>query len=194
MPLFGWTKWPKYNSYRPNRRPGSEAATKMLLRELQWHLKERERRVQEIADEQNGKETGVDDSRLRDRQIPRTAIPATAQGQLEALCAQLRPCQAGAVLSRFREVLAENDVLPWEIVYIFKQVLEDALGSPENGGQPGGLAAGGPAHPACPGDHARSSDKDEIPTISSYVDRKTENRPPASAPSTWDLPQHRPAP
>lgn len=96
--------------------------------------------------------------------------------------------------SRFREVLAEHDVLPWEIVYIFKQVLEDALGGPERGGQQG-LAAGGvggPTHPVCPGDSARSSDQDEIPTVSSYVERHAENRLPTFSRRTWDLPYYHP--
>ena len=78
---------------------------------------------------------------------------------------------------------------PWEIVYIFKQVLEDALGS--KGGQPGGLAAGStgaPAQPACPGDCTGSSDKDEIPTVSSYVDRNRKNRLPECAHRTQNLP------
>lgn len=90
--------------------------------------------------------------------------------------------------SRFREVLAENNVLPWEIVYIFKQVLEDALASPEKGGQ-----LGHPNHPACPEDSAQSSDKDEIPTVSSYVDRNTEHRLPAVSRRTWNLPHYYPS-
>lgn len=96
--------------------------------------------------------------------------------------------------SRFRDVLAENDVLPWEIVHVFQQVLEDALGSPEEAGQPG-LAVGrvgGTAHPACPGHSARSSDQDEIPTVSSYVDRRADNRLPTVSRRTWNLPHYLP--
>lgn len=79
---------------------------------------------------------------------------------------------------RFREVLAENDVLPWEIVYIFKQVLEDSLGSSGRGGQREGPAA-------APG-------KDEIPTISSTVDRNAKSRLPAFSHRTATLPHHHP--
>ncbi|XP_066132530.1 protein RD3-like isoform X2 [Saccopteryx bilineata] len=196
MPLFGWMKWPKRNAYKPTHCPGSAAVTKTLLRELQWHLSERERLIQEIENEQKVKKTGVDYNWLRNDQNAHTSIPATEQRQLEALCSQVQPCQAGAVLSRFREVLAENDVLPWEIVYIFKQVLEDVLGSPEDSGQPGGLAAGstgGLTHPVRPGDSARSSDKDEIPTVSSYVDRSTESRLPSFSRRTWNLPYYYPS-
>lgn len=80
---------------------------------------------------------------------------------------------------RFREVLAENDVLPWEIVYIFKQVLEDSLGSSGRGGQREGPAA-------APG-------KDEIPTISSTVDRNAKSRLPAFSHRTATLPHHHPS-
>ncbi|KAM8782519.1 protein RD3-like [Rhynchonycteris naso] len=195
MPLFGWMKWPKRNAHKATHCPGSDAVTKTLLRELQWHLNERERLSQEIENEQKVKKTGVDYNWLRNDQNAHTSIPATEQRQLEALCSQVQPSQTGAVLSRFREVLAENDVLPWEIVYIFKQVLEDVLGSPEDSRQPGGLAAGstGLTHPACPGDSTRSSDKDEIPTVSSYVDRSSESRLPSLYRRTWNLPYYCPS-
>lgn len=76
-------------------------------------------------------------------------------------------------------------MLPWEIVHIFKRVLEDALGSPEKGGQPGLAVVG-------VGDSARGSDQDEIPTVSSYVDRHAENRLPTSSRRTWKLPYYHP--
>lgn len=93
--------------------------------------------------------------------------------------------------SRFREVLAENDVLPWEIVYIFKQVLKESVGSPERerGWQQEGLEQRGrPGGCVGPGG---SADKEEIPTISSSVDRSTEGRlprPPPASYRTWKLP------
>ncbi|VCX42524.1 unnamed protein product, partial [Gulo gulo] len=94
-----------------------------------------ERLIQEIENEQKVRKTGVDYSWLRNYQNPHTTIPATEQRQLEVLCSQVQPCQTGTILSRFREVLAENDVLPWEIVYIFKQVLKDFLTSTSKGNQ-----------------------------------------------------------
>ncbi|XP_011376781.1 protein RD3-like [Pteropus medius] len=183
MPLFGWMKWPKYDSYKPTHYPGSDIVTKTLLRELKWHLKERERLIQEIENEQKVKKTGVDYNWLRNYQNPHTTIPATEQRQLEVLCSQVQPCQTGSILSRFREVLAENDVLPWEIVYIFKQVLEDSLGSSGRGGQREGPAERGAA--GAPG-------KDEIPTISSAVDRNAKSRLPAFSHRTGTLLHHHP--
>ncbi|XP_019494950.1 PREDICTED: protein RD3-like [Hipposideros armiger] len=193
MPLFGWMKWPKYESYKPTRHPDSDAVTKTLLRELKWHLKERERLIQEIENEQKVR-TGVDYNWLRSDQNPHVTIPATEQRQLEVLCSQVQPGQTGSVLSRFREVLAENDVLPWEIVYIFKQVLKDSVGSPQRGRQQGGLEQRGcPGGYAGPRESAGPSDKEEIPTISSSVDRSTEcrlPRLPTASHRIWKLPPY----
>ncbi|CAK7315808.1 protein RD3-like [Vulpes vulpes] len=197
MPLFGWMKWPKYHSYNPTHYPGSDVVTKTLLRELKWHLKERERLIQEIENEQKVKKTGVDYNWLKNYQNPHTTIPATEQRQLEVLCSQIQPCQTGTILSRFREVLAENDVLPWEIVYIFKQVLKDFLNSTDKGNQQEGPEESGntdcPIPSVIPGASSRSSDKDEIPTISSYVDKATKNRFPAFSHRIWNLPYYYPS-
>lgn len=100
MPLFGWMKWSKTDSYKSTRCPGSEVVTKTLLRELKWHLKERERLVQEIENEQKVQKTGMDYNWLKNYQNPQATIPATEQRQLEALCSQIQPCQTGTVLSR----------------------------------------------------------------------------------------------
>ncbi|XP_069321424.1 protein RD3-like [Eulemur rufifrons] len=197
MPLFGWMKWPKNDSHKPTHCPGSDVVTKTLLRELKWHLKERERLIQEIENEQKVKKTGVDYNWLRNYQNPHTTIPVTEQRQLEVLCSQVQLCQTGTILSRFREVLAENDVWPWEIVYIFKQVLKDFLSSADQGREQedagGARSAGCPARSAIPGESARGPDKDEIPTISSYVDKNTKNRLPTLSHRIWNLPYHYPS-
>uniref|UniRef100_A0A8I5N2S0 RD3 like n=1 Tax=Papio anubis TaxID=9555 RepID=A0A8I5N2S0_PAPAN len=157
MPLFGWMKWPRNDSYKSRHFPGSDVVTKTLLRELKWHLKERERLIQEIENEQKVKKTGVDYNWLRNYQNPHTTIPVTEQRQLEVLCSQVQPCQTGTILSRFREVLAENDVLPWEIVYIFKQVLKDFLSSSDRGSEQEDLEDSGsmdcPAPSVIPGQY-----------------------------------------
>ncbi|XP_059135529.1 protein RD3-like [Peromyscus eremicus] len=196
MPLFSWMKWPKTDSYQQTQRAGSDGVTKTLLRELKWHLKERERLIQEIENEQRVKRTGVDYNWLRNYQNPHATIPAAEQRQLEVLCSQVQPCQTGTILSRFRELLAENDVLPWEIVYIFKQVLKDSLSSPDRGGQHAGLwdsdITCSPA-PVLPGESSERPDKDEIPTISSYVDRNAKNRFPSCSHRVWNLPYYYPS-
>ncbi|XP_012920772.1 protein RD3-like [Heterocephalus glaber] len=197
MPLFGWMKWSKRDSYKPTHYAGSDVVTKTLLRELKWHLKERDRLIQEIENEQKVRKTGVDYNWLRNYQNSYTTIPATEQRQLEILCSQIQPCQTGTVLSRFREVLAENDVLPWEIVHIFKQVLRDFLGSLDHeshGDSPQETPETGcPPPSAPPGARAQSSGKDEIPTISSYVDRNIQNRFPSCSYRIWNLPYYYPS-
>ncbi|XP_012373330.1 protein RD3-like [Octodon degus] len=196
MPLFGWMKWPKTDSYKPTQYADSDVVTKTLLRELKWHLKERERLIQEIEYEQKARKTGVDYNWLRNYQTPHTTIPATEQRQLEVLCSQVQPCQTGTILSRFREVLAENDVLPWEIVYIFKQVLKDFLRSLDRG-SPGESPQefrepGCPRPSGHPGDCARTAGREEIPTVSSYVDRHAKSRFPPCSQRTWNLPDYYP--
>ncbi|KAM5274366.1 protein RD3-like [Ctenodactylus gundi] len=188
MPLFGWMKWPKNDAYKLTHYTGSDVVTKTLLRELKWHLKERERLIQEIENEQKVKKAGVDYNWLRNYQNPHTTIPATEQRQLEVLCSQVQPCQTGTILSRFREGLAENDVLPWEIVYIFKQVLKDVLSSPETGSPQENSQDSQVA-----GECFQSPEKDEIPTISSYVDRNTNSRFPTCSHRIWNLPFYYPS-
>lgn len=90
--------------------------------------------------------------------------------------------------SRFREVLAENDVLPWEIVYIFKQVVRDFLSSGDRASP-----QGGPEHSGTPAGSPEGPGKDEIPTISSYVDRNTKNRFPTLSHRIWNLPYYYPS-
>lgn len=102
MPLFGWVRWPGHKPCPAARRAGSEAVARTLLRELQWHLKERERFVQEVDHGHPGARAGGDDTWLRTYQNPHTTIPATEQRQLEALCSRVQPCQAGAILSRYQ--------------------------------------------------------------------------------------------
>ncbi|XP_007518422.1 protein RD3-like [Erinaceus europaeus] len=189
MPLFSWVRWPRYDAYKPSRSPGSDVVTKTLLRELKWHLKERERLIQEIENEQKVRKTGVDYNWLRNYQNPHTTIPATEQRQLEALCSQVQPCQTGTILSRFREVLAENDVLPWEIVYIFKQVLKDFLSSADRSSQTDTC----PALRGAPREGPPGPSKDEIPTISSYVDQNAKGRFPVFSHRIWNLPHYYPS-
>ncbi|XP_049620503.1 protein RD3-like [Suncus etruscus] len=197
MPLFSWMKWPKYTC-KSTHGPSSDVVTRTLLRELKWHLKERERLIQEIENEQKVRKTGVDYNWLKNYQNPYVTIPVTEQRQLEILCSQVQPCQTGTVLSRFREVLAENDVLPWEIVYIFQQVLKDFLSSADSSSQHGGLEeTRGTGYPTLQGtdpqQHATPLGQEEIPTISSYVDKNIKNRFPTFSQRIWNLPYYYPS-
>lgn len=100
-------------------------------------------------------------------------------------------------VSRFREVLAENDVLPWEIVYIFKQVLKDFLTTIERENQAEQLVdawnTNCSEHFSPHGDSSNKSDKDEIPTVSSYVDKNTQSMFPTFSHRIWNLPYYYPS-
>nr|XP_056708149.1 protein RD3-like [Euleptes europaea]XP_056708150.1 protein RD3-like [Euleptes europaea]XP_056708151.1 protein RD3-like [Euleptes europaea] len=197
MPFFGWMKWPKNYSYKTGQYPGSEVVMKTLLRELKWHLKERERLVQEIESDHGAQKTGTDYNWLKSYQTPQITIPATEQRQLEVLCSQIQPSQTGIILSRFREVLAENDVLPWEIVYTFKQVLKEFLANLDKETPPDKLDdtwnTNCSVDFAAPGDGASKTDKEEIPTVSSYVDKHTQGMFPTFSHRIWNLPYYYPS-
>ncbi|XP_007423522.1 protein RD3-like [Python bivittatus] len=197
MPFFGWMKWPKSYSYRNGQYPGSEVVTKTLLRELKWHLKERERLIQEIENGHKVQKADSDYSGIKSYQNLQMTIPATEQRQLEALCSQIQPCQTGIILSRFREVLAENDVLPWEIVYTFKQVLKEFLTNLEKEAQQDQLAGVGNTDRsrqfAASNANSRKMDQEEIPTVSSYVDKNTQGILPTFSHRIWNLPYYYPS-
>ncbi|KAE8586843.1 hypothetical protein XENTR_v10021778 [Xenopus tropicalis] len=196
MPFFGWMKWPTKESDKGTQYAGSDVVTKTLLRELQWHLGERERLLHEIENEQKIQKAGMDYNWLRNDHGMKASIPVTEQKQLEMLCSQIQPCHTGTVLSRFREVLAENDVLHWEIVYIFKQVLKDFLSSMDK--EKHQLKIMDLMNTNCsenfmPEENPLVSHKEEIPTVSSYVDRNTQSLFPIFSHRIWNLPYYYPS-
>lgn len=115
-----------------------------------------------------------------------------------------------ASFHRFREVLAINNIRPWELASVFKQVLRDFLSQREYDEeddlpvQPAqiqpmeawtsrykmkqGFVT--PTVPNC-GDHPR----EEIPTISGYVDRAMRHSSSFTGSNRdWDLPYYYPVP
>nr|XP_033808802.1 protein RD3-like [Geotrypetes seraphini] len=194
MPFFSWIKWSKSASDKVTQYPDSDTVTKTLLRELEWHLKERGRLIQEMEHEQMAQKADVDYNWLRNYSSLKPSIPVTEQRQLESLCAQIQPDHTGIVLSRFREVLAENNILPWEIVYIFKQVLKEFLATTEIGNQEVKLIdewrARYSLHITAPGESTCQTCKDEIPTVSSYVDKHTHSALQTFSHRIWNLPYY----
>ncbi|KAL8168902.1 UNVERIFIED_CONTAM: Protein RD3-like [Gekko kuhli] len=96
---------------------------------------------------------------------------------------------------RFREVLAENDVLPWEIVYIFKQVLKEFLANLEKEAPQDKLddAWNTNCSVNLAANEDGASDKEEIPTVSSYVDKHTQGMFPTFSHRIWNLPYYYPS-
>ncbi|KAJ8411737.1 hypothetical protein AAFF_G00153750 [Aldrovandia affinis] len=202
MPLFGWMKWPRGESERVqgvSKEPGGPAHT--LMRELLWHVEQRERLAREVEVEQEHhlSHSTLGHQWIRSYPSLRSLIPPAERRQLEYLCAQIQPSHTATVLSRFREVLASNNILPWELVYVFKQVLKDFLNKEEEEEDwqllrpmeawtnryhmKQGFAT--PTVPDCSKTH-----KEEIPTISSYVDRNMHGACPYIAQRDWDLPYY----
>ncbi|XP_035250825.1 protein RD3-like [Anguilla rostrata] len=200
MPLFGWMKRPRGEGV--SAEPGGPSRT--LMRELLWHVEERERLAREVELQHRLSHGTLGYRWTRSYPSLRALIPPSERQQLEHLCAQIEPVHTAAVLCRFREVLARNNILPWELVYVFKQVLKDFLGKEEDEEEERRLLRPmeawtnryhmkqgfvTPTVPDCGETH-----KEEIPTISSYVDRSMRRGCPYLTQRDWDLPYYYPTP
>ncbi|XP_070698844.1 protein RD3-like [Pempheris klunzingeri] len=215
MPLFSWMKW----SHETRVHAQDEAAplktsgvvpSRMLIRELLWHVEERERLARELEREHRLAHSSLGLHWFQKYPRLRTLIPTSELHQLEFLCAQIPPIHAATVLSRFREVLATNNIRPWELASVFKQVLSDFLSQKEyyedddlsvQTAQLRPMEAWTsrykmkqgfvtPTVPSC-GDHPR----EEIPTISGYVDRVMRHSSSfAGCDRDWGLPYYYPGP
>uniref|UniRef100_A0A672IKE5 Protein RD3-like n=1 Tax=Salarias fasciatus TaxID=181472 RepID=A0A672IKE5_SALFA len=214
MPLFSWMKWPHETprpaqTGTPSPRGSGVAPSRMLITELLWHVEERERLAREVEREHRLAHDAPSLHWFQKYPRLRTLIPSSELRQLEFLCAQIPPVHAAAVLSRFREVLASNNIRPWELSSVFKQVLRDFL-SQEEPLEPDDLPLQRenstpmqtwtsrykmkqgfvtPTVPHC-GDHPR----EEIPTVSGYVDRAMRNSSSFAGHKDWDLPYYYPTP
>ncbi|CAN9502129.1 unnamed protein product [Ophioblennius macclurei] len=219
MPLFSWMKWPheargQAQTEAPSLKSSGVAPSRVLIAELLRHVEERERLAREVEREHrlaHAATATAAPSLHWFQKYPRlrTLIPSSELHQLEFLCAQIPPVHAAAVLSRFREVLASNSIGPWELSSVFKQVLRDFLSQKEHldqdelPAQPANFALMQtwtsrykmkqgfvtPTVPHC-GDHPR----EEIPTVSGYVDWAMRNSKTFAAHKDWDLPYYYPMP
>ncbi|XDV42001.1 hypothetical protein PO909_010760 [Leuciscus waleckii] len=160
--------WPHTNGCVTHGGPG-----RMLLREMLWQLEQRALQVQN----QYCISRGI----LGYRHAPAypsllALIPASEHRQLERLCGRIPPSHTAIVLSRLHDLLANNNIPPWELVGVFKQVLRDFLRRQEDGMQRRPV-------PSESGNH-----REEIPTISSYVDKHLRAACPYSIHRDWSLP------
>nr|XP_046268065.1 protein RD3-like [Scatophagus argus] len=215
MPLFSWMKWSHdtrvqaEDEVTPMKTSGV-VPSRMLITELLWHVEERERLVRELEREHRLAHSALGLHWFQKYPKLRTLISTSELHQLEFLCAQIPPSHAATVLSRFRKVLATNNIRPWELASVFKQVLRDFLSQKEYDEEDDLLVARAqlrpmeawtsrykmkqsfvtPTVPNC-GDHTR----EEIPTISGYVDRAMQHSSSFSGFNRdWDLPYYCPVP
>ncbi|XP_005477081.1 protein RD3-like [Oreochromis niloticus] len=214
MPLFSWMKWSHETRVQaqdetPSLKISGGLPSRMLITELLWHVEERERLARELEREHRMAHSALGLHWFQKYPRLRTLIPSSELQQLEYLCAQIPSIQAATVLSRFREVLATNNIRPWELASVFKQILKDFLSQKEYDEEDDlsvqpvqfqpmeawtsrykmkqGFVT--PTVPNC-GDHPR----EEIPTVSGYVDRVMRHSGSFTAHRDWDLPYYYPVP
>ncbi|XP_004540628.1 protein RD3-like [Maylandia zebra] len=214
MPLFSWMKWSHETRVQaqdetPSLKISGGLPSRMLITELLWHVEERERLARELEREHRMAHSTLGLHWFQKYPRLRTLIPSSELQQLEFLCAQIPSIQAATVLSRFREVLATNNIRPWELASVFKQILKDFL-SQRGYDEEDDLSVQPvqfqpmeawtsrykmkqgyvtPTVPNC-GDHPR----EEIPTVSGYVDRVMRHSGSFTAHRDWDLPYYYPVP
>uniref|UniRef100_A0A3Q0T2V6 Protein RD3-like n=1 Tax=Amphilophus citrinellus TaxID=61819 RepID=A0A3Q0T2V6_AMPCI len=204
MPLFSWMKWSHETKVQaqdetPSLKISGGLPSRTLITELLWHVEERERLARELEREHRLAHSALGLHWFQKYPRLRTLIPSSELQQLEFLCAQIPPIQAATVLSRFREVLATNNIRPWELASVFKQILKDFLSQKRYDEEDDLLAWTSrykmkqgfvtPTVPNC-GDHPR----EEIPTVSGYVDRVMRHSGSFAANRDWDLPYYYPVP
>ncbi|XP_077411548.1 protein RD3-like isoform X2 [Vanacampus margaritifer] len=115
MPLFRWPKWSHDPSTKTETssqtRPGDRASHE-LIRELLWHVLEREctTRMLELG-HRLAAHSAVDHPCFQRCPRWKTLIPTSELNQLEVLCASIPPVHAAAVLSRcFVETMPSSEI------------------------------------------------------------------------------------
>ncbi|KAI5090561.1 protein RD3-like isoform X1, partial [Silurus meridionalis] len=186
MPFQTWLNSSHQNDEQGPNCVASMGPSRVLLQELLWQFEQRE--CTALEEERRRCYDSPAYSRPPTRDSLLALIPASECRLLERLCAQIPPSHTATVLFRFREILAHNYVVPWELVCIFKQVLRDFLKRQEEvayrrscpPASPMLLPVSPPFADAntCDRKTTKSSSlegqerhREEIPTISSYVDR-----------------------
>ncbi|XP_035467150.2 protein RD3-like [Scophthalmus maximus] len=207
MPLFSWMKWSHETRVQTQDEEAPLKTTgvvpsRRLIRELLWHMEDREQLARELEREHRLANSSMGVQWFQTNPRLQTLIPTSELYQLEFLCAQIPPIHAATVLYRFREVLATNNIRPWELASVFKQVLRDFVNEEDDlSVQPAQLPPMEawtsrykikqgfvtPTVPNC-GDRPR----EEIPTISGYVDRAMRHSSSFTANWDWDLPYYHP--
>uniref|UniRef100_A0A4W4HGV2 Uncharacterized protein n=1 Tax=Electrophorus electricus TaxID=8005 RepID=A0A4W4HGV2_ELEEL len=198
LPFLPWLKWPHIEGEQGTGSVASGDPGRGLMRELIWQIAQRERQALEKEPQHHFSRGTLGHLRPCTRPSSFTPMPASERRQLEELCAHVPASHAATVLSRFCEILAHSDVLPWELGCVFEWVLKDFLRRQEEVGhrlpmpphQPpllpvspppaGRSTSKWPAYFAPSSPDLQEGHREEIPTISSCVDRHVRRACPAS--------------
>lgn len=105
MSLFSWMRWSNDTRAQPKDeatplKTTGVAASRMLIRELLWHVEEHERLARDLEREQHLVHSALGLHWFQKYPKLRTLISTSELQQLEFLCAQIPPIHAAAVLSR----------------------------------------------------------------------------------------------
>ncbi|XP_054653559.1 protein RD3-like isoform X2 [Dunckerocampus dactyliophorus] len=179
MPLFSWPEGfhgkPSQSEIQSWRISG-DRPSHVLLQELLWHVQEGECTARTLEREHRLAHDAVDHQCFHRCPRLRSVISTSELHQLELLCASIPTVHAAAVLSRFHEVLAGNKVMPWELVSVFRLVLKDFFSQRKRDEEDNPLWFWTSRTKLKKGAAPRSSSygdkqREEIPTVSGYVDR-----------------------
>lgn len=105
MPLFSWMKWShetrvQAQDEEPSLKTPGVVPSRMLVKELMWHVEEREHLARELEREHRLAHSALGLHWFQRYPRLRTLIPTSELHQLEFLCAQIPPIHAATVLSR----------------------------------------------------------------------------------------------
>lgn len=105
MSLFSWMKWSNDARVQPQDevtplRSSGVIASRMLIRELLWHVEEHERLARELECEHRLTHSAPGLHWFQNYPKLQTLISTSELHQLEFLCAQIPPIHAATVLSR----------------------------------------------------------------------------------------------
>lgn len=106
MSLFSWMKWSNEPTVQPqdevtSRKTSGVIASRILIRELLWHVEEHERLARDLEREQGSDHSAPGRHWLQRYPNLHTLISTSELRQLEFLCAQVPPIHAATVLSRY---------------------------------------------------------------------------------------------
>ncbi|XP_015229702.1 protein RD3-like [Cyprinodon tularosa] len=202
MPLFSWMKWLHQTKAQTEESLNRTEVvpSHMLLAELLWHIEERERLARQLERENRLAHSALGLRWFQKHPRLQTLLSSSELHQLEFLCSQVPQIHTATVISRFREVLGTNDVRPWELASVFKHILIDFLNQREYSEEDSLSMAVWRSQcerqcfvtPITP--QWGGQQREEIPTVSGYVDRAMRHSTSFTPSGVWDLPYYYPGP
>ncbi|XP_043916185.1 protein RD3 [Protopterus annectens] len=124
MSLTSWLRWNE-PYYRQPQKSAADMMTETLMLELNWQIKQAEKRQRERENEYRRIKTGVDYSWLVSYPKHSYDITPSERMEMEDACAKLHPSCCGQVIIRFRQLVSEYEPEAQEVSRLFRSVLQD---------------------------------------------------------------------